>query len=133
MSQKSKHVSLVLSLVGGAIKGLIVSIILVLGLALLLKFVEIKDGMITILDQIIKIVSIFVAVKSVLKHHSAKTILVAFLVGAIYTALTFILFSALKGCYVFNIGVLVDILLGGVIGAIFAVILNIFSREKIRV
>ena len=133
MNQKPKSLSFVLSLISSAIKGVIVSIILVLLLALLLKFVELSDNIITILDEVIKIISIFVAVKSLMKNYPTKTLIRAFLVGVVYTAFTFILFSALRGSYSFNVGVVLDVLLGGLIGVIVAVILNIFSKEKIKV
>ena len=130
---KTKTLTFTLNLIKSAIKGVILSIILVLGLAFLLKFVNMKDNLISIFDEIIKIVSIFVAVKSFLKTYASRTILKGFLIGVVYTLFTFILFSALKGEYCFEIAVLLDILLGGVIGAIVAVILNIFSKEKVRV
>lgn len=132
MEQKTKSVSFILNLLKSAIKGVIVSIILVLGLAFLLKFVNMSNKLISVFDEIIKGISIFISVKSFLKVESSKTIIKAFVVGMIYTLLTFILFSALKGSYNFSVGTIFDILLGGVVGTIFAVIINIFSKEKIR-
>jgi len=131
MSKNLSPVSFVLKLVSSSIKGLIVSILLVLGLAFLLKFVEIPDKFITIFDQLIKIISIFVAVKSFLKFSPNKSLLKSFVVGAVYTLLTFILFSSLAGSYQINLNLILDLLFGGVVGIIFAVILNLFSKEKL--
>lgn len=131
MSVKIKdNASFVLSLLKSAILGVITSIVLVLILAFVLKFIEISDGLITIIDEIIKIISIFIASINLVKRSPYKILFKSALLGAIYTLLTYIVFSALKGSYIFGLGLIIDIVLGAVVGIIIAVILNIFTKEK---
>jgi len=134
MSDKVKNnVSLMLNLIKSAILGVIVSIVLVLLLAFVLKFVELTDGVISIIDEIIKIISIFIASISLVKKSPYKILYKSALLGGVYTFLTFIVFSALRGSYSFGLGLIVDVVLGAVVGIIVAIILNIFSKEKVVV
>ena len=126
---KSKS-NFILSLIKSAVVGLITSIILVLVLAFLLKFIQIGDNAISIIDQIIKIISIFVAVLTLVKASPYKILIKGGLVGAIYSMLTFITFSALQNSYNLSLNLIIDIALGTVAGMIVAIILNIFSRDK---
>ena len=126
---KSKS-NFILSLIKSAVVGLITSIILVLILAFLLKFIQIGDNAISIIDQIIKIISIFVAVLTLVKASPYKILIKGGLVGALYSMLTFITFSALQNSYNLSLNLIIDIALGTVAGMIVAIILNIFSRDK---
>lgn len=131
MKEKIKsNASFVISLLKSAILGVIVSIVFVLILAFVLKFVELSDGVITVIDEVIKIVSIFIATISLVKKSPYKILFKSALLGAVYTILTFIVFSALRGSYSFGLGLIIDIVLGAVVGIIIAIILNIFTRDK---
>ena len=132
MSDKLKNnANFILGLLKSTILGVIVSIVLVLLLAFLLKFVELSDNVITIIDEFIKIISIFVATINLVKKSPYKILYKSALLGVVYTLFTFIVFSALRGSYNFGAGLIVDIVLGAVIGVIIAIILNVFSKEKI--
>lgn len=132
MSDKIKNnASFILTLIKSAILGVIISIVLVLALAFLLKFVELSDGVITIIDEIIKIISIFIATISLVKKSPYKILYKSALLGAVYMLLTYIVFSALRGNYTFGISLIIDIVLGAVVGVIVAIILNIFTKEKV--
>lgn len=134
MGEKIKNKSnFILQMIKSSVIGVVVSILLVLLLAFVLKFIEIPDRVITIIDEVIKIVSIFVAVISLVKKSPYKILFKGFLVGALYSVLTFVVFSALGGSYVVSIATIIDVVLGGVVGAIVAILLNVFSKEKVSV
>lgn len=132
MSDKVKNnASFIFCLIKSALLGVVVSVILVLVLAFVLKFVELSDSVITIFDEIIKIISMFIAVINMVKKSPYKILFKSALLGAVYILLTFILFSALRGSYIFSLGLLIDVVLGAVVGIIIAIILNVFSKEKV--
>lgn len=134
MSDKVKsNASFLVQLIKSSVLGVLVSVVLVLVLAFILKFVELSDGMITIIDEIIKIISIFIATVNLVKKSPYKLLYKGAVVGSVYTILTFIVFSALKGSYSFGATLVVDIVLGAVVGIIVAVMINIFKKEKVAV
>ena len=134
MSEKVKNnASFLLQLVKSSVLGVLISIVLVLILAFVLKFVELSDGVITILDEIIKIISIFIATINLVKKSPYKLLYKGALIGAVYTILTFIVFSALRGNYTFGATFIVDIIMGAVVGIIVAIMVNIFKIDKVAV
>ncbi len=126
-----KNSSFVLLLLKSAFVGVLVSVIMVLIFAFVLKFVDLKDGVISVIDEIIKIVSIFVATLYLIKRSPYKILYKSALVGAVYVLLTFVVFSALRGNYSFGLSTILDVLMGALTGAIIAIILNIFKRDKV--
>lgn len=127
---KSKS-NFILSLIKSAVVGVIVSILLVLIFAFVLKFINLSNTTISIIDQVIKIISIFVAVINLVKASPYKILLKGGLVGALYSILTFIVFSAFQNSFNFSTSLIFNILLGAVAGMIVSIILNIFSRDKL--
>lgn len=133
MGEKLKNnTSFLLLVLKSALKGVLLSIVLVLIFAFVLKFINLDDRVISIIDEIIKIVSIFVAVISLIRKSPYKILLKSALVGAVYIFLTLIVFSALRGKFSFNFANLMDILLGAVTGIIISIILSVFSKDKVR-
>lgn len=132
MQEKVKNgSSFILNLIKSACVGVIVSVLLVLIFAFVLKFVDLSDRVISVVDEIIKIASIFVSILYLIKHSPYKILFKSALVGAVYVLLTFVVFSALRGEYSFGMSTIVDVLMGAVVGSIIAIILNIFKRDKV--
>ena len=52
-----------------------------------------------------------------------------FLIGAIYTALAYVIFSLLNGGFVFEMSVVNDLLFGGIAGAIAGIVSVNFKRK----
>lgn len=133
MGEKFKNKSSFLLLVfKSALKGVLVSIILVLIFAFILKFINLNDNVISAIDEVIKIISIFVSVISLVKKSPYKILLKSALVGAVYIFITLLVFSALRGKLVFNFASVIDILLGAVTGIIISIILSVFVKEKVN-
>lgn len=134
MGEKLKdNTNFVFSLLKSALFGVIVSVILVLVLAFILKFVEMTDKTISIFDEIIKLISIFLSVISIVKKSPYKILYKGAMVAGVYNILTFILFSALKGSYNFSFGFIIDVIFACFAGIIVAIIINIFKKEKVTV
>ena len=108
------------------LKGLLmatsISLVAILLFALIIKFVGITDKLIMPINQVIKVVSIFMGVFVALKQNACKGWVKGMLIGMLYTVVAYILFSALSGAFAMNISLLNDILFGAIIGSICGVI-----------
>ena len=111
-----------LSFVKGIFTSLIVSVVGILLFAVVLKFVNLSDNVIKILNQIIKILSVFLGVRVIIKNNSHKAIIKGFCLGAVYTALSYLLFSVLSNNFSFGLSFVIDLLFAGVFGIIFGII-----------
>lgn len=117
------------NIVKGSLISVSISLVLILIFALLIKFINIPDNVITPVNQIIKIVSIFFGCFISLKHYQQKGLLTGSMIGLIYTLLAFLIFSLLGGTFNLSISLLVDSIFALIIGAI----CGIFSvNKKIR-
>ncbi|MBQ8443973.1 MAG: TIGR04086 family membrane protein [Clostridia bacterium] len=114
------------SLYGNVLKGSVValccSLLLVLVFAFLLKFTNIPDSVISPINQVIKGISVFVGVFVGLKKSKELGLVSGLLIGFIYTTLAFFVFSLLAGSFCLDITLLVDMIFGGVIGAVCGII-----------
>lgn len=108
---------------------LIFSLILVVIAAFAIKLFNLDDGAIVIINQVIKGVSILLACLICLKLPNNGW-LRGFIVGIIYIALAFVVFSLLNGSFEFGLTLLNDAVLGGVSGLISGIIaVNIRKRD----
>ena len=131
MKEKLKKInaSSIINLLKTSLVGVIVSILLVLLFAFVLKFVNLSSGVISIVDQIIKILSIFVAIVMLNKTSSEGLLVKGLLVGVVYSILTFIVFSILNGGFNLSVGILSDIAFSGLVGGVVAILLNIIKKK----
>ena len=131
MKEKLKKINIgtVVNVLKASLIGVIVSILLVLLFAFVLKFVELGSSIISIIDQIIKILSIIVAVISLNKSIDANLLLKSLFVGAVYSILTFLVFSILNGGMVFGVGIFSDILFSALVGGASAILINMIKKK----
>ena len=94
MKEKLKKINLasITNILKASLIGVICSILLVLLFAFVLKFVELNSNIISIVDQIIKIISIAIAV-IVLNKNCEGLVIKSLIMGGVYSILTFIVFS----------------------------------------
>jgi len=118
-----------LQVLKGAVIGVIISLILVLLFALIIKLTDISDNAITPVNQIIKIISIFIGVYFALKNSYYSGMFKGIMVGLIYTLLSFLVFSALDGTFMLDTSFVNDLLFGGITGAIAGIILVNLKRN----
>lgn len=119
----------IISIIKASLVGVVTSILLVLLFAFILKFVDLNSNIITIVDQIIKIVSILIAVFVLSKSGSDKLLLKGLIVGAVYSLLAFIVFSILNGGVNFSVAIFTDIAFSALVGGVIAILLNL-ARKK---
>lgn len=131
MRENSKKISLssIVNIVKASLMGVIVSILLVLIFAFVLKFVDLGSGMISMVDQIIKIISILIAIVMLNKGDGEHLLIKGLLVGAVYSILTFVVFSALNGGFNLNPAIFTDIVFSALVGGVWAIIINLFKRK----
>ena len=118
----SKNKNFILALLKGTFVSLLISLVGILIFALFLKFVDISDGWIMPINQIIKVLSIFFGVKSMIKYSEGKGFAKGLVLGLVYTIFAFIIFSLLSSSFVFDVTLLFDTLFGAIIGIICGII-----------
>ncbi|MBQ0017429.1 MAG: TIGR04086 family membrane protein, partial [Clostridiales bacterium] len=106
----------------GALVSVCVSLVAILVFAFVIKLTGMSDGLIKPINQIIKALSIFFGTNLVLKKTKQKGLITGIIIGLCYSLFAFIVFSILNGKFCFDITLLIDILFGGIMGAICGVI-----------
>ena len=131
MKEKLKNINLntITNILKASLVGVVVSILLVLLFAFVLKFVDLNSSTIVVVDQIIKILSVFVAVLLLGKQISERLLPKAIFVGATYSIITFIVFSILNGGVNVGVGILTDIAFSALVGGVSAVLINIVKKR----
>jgi len=114
--------------VKGTLHGVIATLLLVLLFALVVRFAGIGGGMITVIAQIIKVVSIFYGVRVALREIDKRGYIFGALVGLLYMVLSFFIFSILDNGFSVTVGLLNDLLFAVVIGIISALLIKMGRR-----
>ena len=102
----------------GAIIAVSITLVLILLFAILIKIANIPDSVITPVNQVIKIVSIFVGCFQTLKKYPQKGLITGASIGAVYTILAFLVFSLLGGTFSINLSFLSDLFFSLIIGGL---------------
>ncbi|MGN0961858.1 MAG: TIGR04086 family membrane protein [Christensenellales bacterium] len=120
--KNSERKSVILSILNGTIVAISVTLVLILLFALLIRFCNISDNWIFPINQVIKIISMFVGGVVFLRKHNKKGFLKGLILGFAYYILSYIIFSILQGGFSLSISNLYDliltVLMGGLIGII---------------
>lgn len=108
---------------------IVISLLLVVAAAFIIKLTNAPESAIVIINQVIKGVSILLACLFCLRLPHNGWIR-GFCVGLIYIAIAFVVFSLLGGGFEFSLNLLNDCVLGGVSGLISGIIaVNIRKHE----
>lgn len=112
----------ILKIVSGVAVGICVTLIGILLFAVVIRFVGINDKFIFPINQVIKAISLFVAMFVVLKGKNEKGLYKGLIVGFAYYVISFLVFAILQGKFSISISNFYDLLLtalmGGIIGLI---------------
>jgi len=107
-------------------KGLLFSICFslvgILLFAFSLRFFDLSDLGIKVVNQIIKTLSIFLGCFTSLKKNRANGLIKGVIIGVFYTIVSFFLFSILNGEFSFSVNLIFDLLFSIVVGAICGVL-----------
>ncbi len=107
---------------------LIISIVLVIIAAFAIKLFNVADSAIVIINQVIKSLSILLAILFSFKSPSNGWIR-GFIVAILYVLMSFVVFSLLSGEFIFDITLLNDVALCGVSGLLSGII-AVNARKK---
>lgn len=118
----------VFEIVKANIIALIVALVGVLISALIVKFFTISDSAIPIINQVIKSVAVFVGCIVSLKKPNNGW-LRGLICGFIFACMSYVVFSALDGKFVFGLSLLNDCVLGAVSGMLSGII-SVNIRRK---
>lgn len=102
----------------GSLISVCVSLVAILLFAFIIKLTGMSKGLIKVINQIIKIVSIFLGTFFILRKTGQKGLVTGIIVGLLYTTIAFVVFSILNGKFAFDITLLIDIIFGVAMGAI---------------
>ena len=112
----------------GTIVALCIVMVSILLFAFIVKWASLSESVISAVNQIIKIVAIFFGVWACIKKSSEKYLYKGMLVGALFSVLSFLLFSALNGTFSLDLTFVWDLVFATAIGAISAVIIKILMK-----
>lgn len=112
----------ILMLTKGVFWALSCSLICILIFAFIIKFTTIPETVITPINQVIKILSIFVGCSVASKKIKSNGWFWGLLLGAAYTLLAFLVFSILDGEFRFSLNLLNDFVFGSILGLISGII-----------
>ncbi len=98
------------------------SLVLVLALAIIYRFVSMSEGVIRICNQIIKVLSVLIGCFVLFKKDKSKGMLKGSLLGAIYTLGAFFIFSLLSSSFSFGLSLIYDIIFASIVGLIGGII-----------
>lgn len=131
--QKIKSIKLsgVVNIIKCALIGIVASLIGTVIFAFILKFASLSATVISYVNNIIKVFSIFIMVTCVKRNNTEKLFFKALFAGLIYAILSFVIFSILNGSFVFNISFLYDLLFSLAVSSIVSVIINILNRKNV--
>ena len=128
MENEVKKGTAIFETVKALIIAVILSLVSVLLAALVIKLFNLGNGAMPIINQAIKGVSILlgclIAIKS--KHNSW---LKGIVIGILYIALSFVIFSLLDGEFSFGLGILNDVALGSITGMVSGILAGLKKQR----
>ncbi|MBS7400998.1 MAG: TIGR04086 family membrane protein [Eubacteriales bacterium] len=120
---------MVKSISKGVLCAVVVTLLFILGFALLVQLTGMSNQVITPVMQVVKVVCIFVAVAIAIKPAKSKGWLYGAVVGLLYMVLTFLIFSMIDGQFVIGVKALSDLLFQVLVGVVSAVILRLRNKD----
>ena len=100
----------------GVLISLSVSIIGILIFAVVLRFINLSDLTIKIVNQVIKVLSVLFGVLVCLKKDKSKGLVKGACLGMLYTVCSYLLFSILVANFSFGISFIYDLIFSCVVG-----------------
>ncbi len=120
-----------LNILKSTLVAVLISVGLILVFAVALKFVDFSDVIIKIINQIIKIISIFFGCFVMLKKDKSKGLIKGLILGVMYSVIAFIVFSLLNSSFSFGLSNILDLLFSAVFGSICGVFCANIGAERV--
>ena len=127
---RSFNLNKILSYLKSALIGIATTLIFFVIFAVVLKFVDVPSGVVGYVNDIIKVLSIFLMMFFMKRFNDGKFIIKGAICGLIYGILTYVIFSIINGDFMFDMSLVFDLLFAVVVGVISAVILNLMSHKN---
>lgn len=121
--------SLLASILSGVIVAVAVTLVLILVFALLIRFFNINDNFIFPVNQIIKVLSLFVGTITAIKKSGQKGFILGILLGIFYYIFSYLVFSLLQGAFTFDIKNIYDFILTTLMGGLIGIIVINFIKK----
>ncbi len=131
--QKLKSIKLsgLLGIIKCCLIGIIATLIGTVIFAFVLKFANLSSTIISYINDVIKLFSIFIMITCIKRSGGDRLFLKAIFAGLIYALLSFVIFSILNGGFVFDLSLIYDLLFAIIVSAIVSVIINILNRKNV--
>lgn len=110
-----------LDIAKGVIFSLVISMVLIIVFAIIIRFINVPDNAIMPINQIIKGVSLLMGSIIALKGTN-KGFIKGLLIGFFYSVISYIIFSILSSTLVFGLTTITDLIFNGIIGAVSGII-----------
>lgn len=128
---KSLNFSGVLSIIKSCLLGIITTLIGVVLLAVVLKFADLSTNLISWINNIIKVISIFVIMVTLKRSNGEKLLLKGIFAGVFYAIISFVVFSVLNKNFSFNLSFVYDLLFAVIVALIASIVLNLLGKKNI--
>jgi len=113
----------------GVLYAVIVTLLFILSFSFIVQICGLANGVIKPVMQVVKVISIFIAVAIAIKSIKNQAWLFGGLIGLLYMVVTFLIFSMLDGKFVIDFTALSDLLFGVLAGVISAILLRLRNKD----
>lgn len=120
---------MVKSICKGVLIAVVLTLLFILGFALVVQLAGLNSNVITPVMQVVKVICIFVAVAIAIKPAKSKGWLYGALVGLLYMILTFLIFSLIDGKFSIGLNALSDLLFQSLVGLVSGVMLRLRNKD----
>ena len=128
---KGKTTTFIKKSIKGAIIGLILTILSVLIFAVMVKQFGLSDGVIAVVNQTVKVISIFVAAFLASRNTDDAKVIAGTMAGVLFVIFGYLVFSLVDSNWGRISVLLADLAMGAVIGMLTAMIFSkLFSSDK---
>lgn len=128
---KSVNFDSFINILKSCLLGIVATLLGIVVLAFVLKFVDLSSSTINYINNIIKGLAIFVTMLSIKKHNSNKLMLKAVVAGILYSIISFVVFSILNGEFSLNLSFFYDLLFAIIVAVAITVILNLLKKKTV--
>ena len=109
--------------------GIVITLLGIVILAFVLKFVDLSSVAINYINDIIKGLSIFIMMLCIKKRNSEKLLIKSVFAGIIYAVLCFLIFSILNGSFILDMAFVYDLLFSIAVAVLVTIIINVLKRK----
>lgn len=124
--------TIVINGIKGALIGIIITIVCLLIFAIIIKQFGVPFENISVVNQIIKVVSVIICALIAAKGAGDKTLLSCAMASGLFIVLSYLIFSLLEGQFGDPVLMLVDLAMALVIGIAIGVIMKLMSGKKLE-